>query len=175
MTATRRAKTAAARIKAVVFDVDGALTRGDITMGPGGEWKTFNVLDGHGFVLAREAGLKTGILSARAAEVVERRAKELKVDALLQGRMDKAAGLRELAGLLGVETGAICYVGDDLVDLPAMRLAGLSVAVANAVPEVAKAADLVTRRKGGEGAAREVIERLLKASGLWHKVVAKYR
>lgn len=171
---TARNQVAAARVKAVVFDVDGVLTRGDITMGPGGEWKTFNVLDGHGFVLARHGGLKTGMLSARTAEVVERRAAELKVDALCQGCLDKASGLRELAVRLGVELKEICFVGDDLVDLPALRLAGWSVAVANAVPEVRKAADAVTRRKGGEGAAREVIERLLKANGVWHKVLAKY-
>lgn len=167
-------KAKARTIDAVVFDVDGVLTRGDITLGPGGEWKTFNVQDGHGFVLARHGGLRTALLSARSAEVVERRAAELKVDVLLQGQVDKAAGLRAIASRLGLDLAAICFVGDDLVDLPAMGLAGLSVAVANAVPEVRAAADEVTRRRGGEGAAREVIERLLKARGVWHKVLAKY-
>jgi 3-deoxy-D-manno-octulosonate 8-phosphate phosphatase (KDO 8-P phosphatase) len=165
----------AAKIEAIVFDVDGVLTRGDIFYGPGeSEWKAFNVQDGHGFILAHRGGLKSGILTARVSEPVERRAKELQVTAFLAGKTDKAAGLRELAGQMGVEPALICYVGDDLVDLPAMLLCGFPVAVANAVQEVKDRAVWVTASRGGEGAAREIIETVLKAKGLWKSVIQRY-
>ena len=168
-------KSKAAAIEAIVFDVDGVLTRGDITYtSDGAELKSFNVQDGHGFLLAHRGGLKTGILTARASAPVRRRAKELAVTAFIEGKTDKGAGLRELAKRLRVKLPAICYVGDDLVDLPAMRQAGLPVAVANAVREVRDHAAWVTRCPGGEGAAREVIEMILKAKGLWTSVISRY-
>ncbi|MFH0908083.1 MAG: HAD-IIIA family hydrolase [bacterium] len=168
-------KQRAAAIEAIVFDVDGVLTRGDIIYSSAGtELKIFNVQDGHGFLLAHRGGLKTGILTARASEPVRRRAKELNVTAFLEGKTDKGAGLRELAKRLRVKLSDVCYVGDDLVDLPAMRQAGLPVAVANAVQDVKDRAAWVTRRSGGEGAAREVIEMILKARGLWTSVISQY-
>jgi 3-deoxy-D-manno-octulosonate 8-phosphate phosphatase (KDO 8-P phosphatase) len=168
-------KQRAAAIEAIVFDVDGVLTRGDIVYSSdGSELKFFNVQDGHGFLLAHRGGLKTGILTARASGPVRRRAKELAVTAFIEGKTDKGAGLRELAKRLRVDLAAVCYVGDDLVDLPAMRQAGLPVAVANAVEEVKNHAAWVTHGRGGEGAAREVIEMILKAKGLWKSVISKY-
>ena len=168
-------KSKAAAIEAIVFDVDGVLTRGDIVYSSdGSELKFFNVQDGHGFLLAHRGGLKTGILTARASETVRRRAKELAVTGFIEGKTDKGAGLRELAKRLRVKLSAVCYVGDDLVDLPAMRQAGLPVAVANAVKEVKDHAAWVTRAGGGEGAAREVIEMILKAKGLWKSAIQKY-
>lgn len=165
----------AAKVEAVVFDVDGVLTRGDIIYGPGhAEWKVFNVQDGHGFMLAHRAGLKTGMLTGRDSEPVHRRAKELQVTAYLAGRPDKGVALRELAVQLGVEPGAICFVGDDVIDLPAMKLCGFAVAVHNAVAEVKERAAYVTGRAGGDGAAREVIELILKAKGLWQGAIERY-
>ncbi len=164
----------AAGIEAIVMDVDGVMTGGDVIYGPGGEWKVFNIHDGQGFELARLAGLKTAIVTARSSEALARRAKELQVGALKQGARDKGAAMDELARELGVRLDQVCYVGDDLVDLPAMGKAGLPVAVANAVDEVKQAAAWTTTRRGGGGAVREVIERVIKAKGRWGEVLKRY-
>lgn len=164
----------AARAAVVVFDADGVLTRGDIVYGPDGEWKMFNVQDGHGFDIARRFGLKTAIVSGRASEALHRRAAELHVVALEQGVKDKGAAVRGLAKKLGLELEQVCYVGDDLPDLAVMKLVGFPVAVANAVDEVKKAALWATQRRGGEGAAREVIEHVLKAKGVWPSVAQHF-
>jgi 3-deoxy-D-manno-octulosonate 8-phosphate phosphatase (KDO 8-P phosphatase) len=164
----------AAFVEAIVFDVDGVLTRGDIIYASEGEWKTFNVQDGMGFDLARQAGLKLAMFSGRASTAVRRRAKELHVHALAEGVKDKGTAIAELLEKLGVKPEQVCYVGDDLIDLPAMDVVGFPVAVANAVEEVRSAAAWVTKKRGGEGAAREVIEFVLKAKGLWSKVVQRY-
>lgn len=163
----------AALVEAIVFDVDGVLTRGDIIYGSEGEWKTFNAQDGMGFDLARQAGLKLAMFSGRASTAVRRRAKELHVHALAEGVKDKGAAIGELLEKLGVKPEQVCYVGDDLVDIPAMAVAGFPVAVANAVEEVRKVAAWVTTKRGGDGAAREVIEYVLKAKGLWSKAVQR--
>ena len=164
------AEQRARRIKAVVFDVDGVLTDGGVILGPDGEWKRFNVQDGHGFDLARRAGLKTALLTGRSSAAVRQRARELK-SVLMEGVKDKDAAFKRMARRLGVSAGEVCYVGDDLVDLPAMKQSGLPVAVANAVPEVKASAAWVTSRRGGDGAAREVLEFVIKAKGLWKKVL----
>ena len=164
----------AALVEAIVFDVDGVLTRGDIIYGSEGEWKTFNVQDGMGFDVARQAGLKLAMFSGRASTAVRRRAKELHVNALAENVKDKGAAIGEVLEKLGVKPEQVCYVGDDLIDLPAMAVAGFPVAVANAVEEVRKAAAWVTTKRGGDGAAREVIEFVLKAKGLWPKAVQRY-
>ena len=164
-----------ARVQALVCDVDGVMTRGELHYGPEGEWKTFDVQDGHGLVLARQAGLRVAWLTARTSAAVRRRADELKIDLLMDGRPGKRAGLEEISRNFGVPPDRICYVGDDLLDLGAMALAGVPVAVANAVPEVRAAAAWTTKRRGGEGAVREVAERLLRASGRWAEIVRRSR
>lgn len=164
----------AAAIEAIVFDVDGVLTGGEVLYGPGGEWKAFHIHDGQGFELARAAGLKTALLTGRSCDALTRRAAELQVAALRDGVKDKGAAVEGLAGELGVRLEQVCYVGDDLLDLAAMRKAGLAVAVANAVDEVKGAAAWTTSRRGGEGAAREVIELVVKAKGRWAEVVGRY-
>lgn len=164
----------AASIEAIIFDVDGVLTSGAIVYGPDGEWKIFNVQDGHGFKMAARAGLKLGVLTGRSSAVVDRRMKELGVEFYEQGAMHKGEALPRLLAKMGVNAERACYVGDDVIDLPPMRMAGLAVAVANAVDEVKAAADLVTQKKGGEGAAREVIELVMKARGLWDGVMKRY-
>jgi 3-deoxy-D-manno-octulosonate 8-phosphate phosphatase (KDO 8-P phosphatase) len=166
----------AARVEVIVFDVDGVLTDGAIVyVGPELESKSFHVNDGQGVALARRAGLRLGMITARRSVVVQRRATELGVDLLLEGQSHKGHALRELMGKLRVKPSQVCYVGDDLVDLPALALAGFPVAVANAVEEVKAVAALVTAREGGRGAAREVVEFILKAKGLWQRVVQDYQ
>ncbi len=168
------AEARAARVEAVVFDVDGVLTRGDLVYGADGEWKIFDVQDGHGFVLARQAGLKIGLVSGRGGEALRRRAQDLKVDALREGVARKGPAFLELCGEWGVPPQAACFVGDDLIDLPALREAGFPVAVPNAVREVLDRAAWVTPRRGGAGAARDVIEFILKAKGRWAAIVQAY-
>ena len=167
------AERRAARVEAMIFDVDGVLTRGDILYGPEGEWKIFNAQDGMGFDLARRAGLKLALFSGRSSPVVRRRAQELHVTALVEGVKDKGTAIKALFIKLRVKPEQVCYVGDDLVDLPAMAASGFPVAVANAVEEVRLAATWVTTKCGGDGAAREAIEFVLKAKGLWPKVLQR--
>lgn len=162
------------KVEAVIFDVDGVLTDGSVIYGPGGEWKRFNVHDGHGFKLARRAGLKLALLTGRSSEAVERRASELGVDVLRQGALNKARMLDEVLAELDVHAEKVCYVGDDVVDIPAMRRVGMPVAVANAVEEVKKHAIWITEHRGGEGAAREVLELILRVKGVWRELLRKY-
>ena len=164
----------AASVDAIVFDVDGVLTPGTLLYGPDGECKVFHVHDGHAFHFGRSAGLRFGMLTGRRSEAVRRRAAELSVDALEEGSADKGAALPLMLDRLMVKPERACYVGDDLVDVPAMRKVAFPVAVANAVEEVKDAASWVTQRAGGEGAAREVIEFVLKSRNLWNQVLARY-
>lgn len=168
----------AARMRAVrllVCDVDGVLTDGGMWMtSDGREAKRFSARDGLGLSLAAAAGLKTAFLTARRSSVVARRARECGVPLVIQGRRDKGPAFAELCRRAGVPAAAAAYVGDDLVDLPALRQAGLAVAVADAAPEVRDEADFVTTARGGHGAVREVIERLFKAQGRWSQAIAPF-
>ena len=158
----------ARRVKVVVFDVDGVLTDGGLWYGPDGEaFKRFDVKDGHSMVLARLTGLKVAVLTARVSRIVEARAKELKLAAVFQGRRDKGLALDELCRELAVTTDEVAYMGDDLNDLPPMEKAGLSACPLDAVEEVRRAAHFIATRPGGHGAARELIELVLKATGRW--------
>ncbi len=157
----------AASIEAIIFDVDGVMTDGGLYYGPDGEWKRFDVQDGHAVVMARKAGIRLAFLTGRTSEAVTRRARELGIDILRDGVYDKGAVFGEITSELKVNPDEVCYVGDDVVDLPAMARAGFPVAVANAVPEVQAAAAWTTPRAGGRGAVRDVVERILKAKGLW--------
>jgi len=154
--------------------VDGVLTDGTIYLGDGVELKGFNIHDGLGIGLARRAGIEVGFLSGRLSASTQARAKELGVELVIQSAGSKAAAVREVAQRLGVAPQKICFVGDDVIDLPAMRLVGAPIAVANAVEEVKRAARYVTQRAGGEGAAREVAELILKSQGSWTSALEKY-
>lgn len=164
----------AAMVKCIVFDVDGVLTDGTVLLGPNGESKAFNTQDGHGIVIARKMGLKIAFLTGRASEGTQLRARELHIDDLHESRAGKGPALREVIAKLGVKPQETCYVGDDLIDLPAMRQVGFPVAVANAVQEVKFYAAWTTTKRGGDGAAREVIEAILKAQERWAYAVKKY-
>ena len=168
-------KERAKRIRLLLLDVDGVMTDGRLGVdGAGREFKFFYARDGIGIRLLQRAGLKVGILSGRRAKVVELRARELGIDLLMQKIQDKARALEEILKKEKLHREQICYVGDDLVDLPVLTRVGLAVAVADAAPEVKAAAHLVTRRPGGMGAVREVCEILLKAQGKWKAGVRKY-
>lgn len=164
-----------AAIQLIVFDVDGVLTDGSIVIDDhGAESKRFHVRDGLAFKAAMQMGLKIGVLSSRSAPCVTLRMTELGVELLIQGVRDKAVGLETLCqmGNVGVEEAA--FVGDDLVDLPAMLRCGYAVAVGDAVEEVRGVAKYITNAKGGQGAARETIEHILKSQGRWDELLEQY-
>ena len=153
-------------IRLAIFDVDGVLTDGTIWIGAQGEaFKAFNILDGHGIKMLQRAGVRTAILSGRDSEAVVRRAGELAIDHVVQGAGDKLAAFEELLGKAGFRAEACAFVGDDLPDLPVLRVCGFAVAVANAVDEVKAACQYVTRASGGHGAVREFCELVLRSQG----------
>ena len=166
----------AARVRLLVFDVDGVLTEGGLYYGEHGEvMKRFDVKDGHGLVMARLAGLRTALLTARSSSSVEVRGRELGLAAVLQGRKNKAAGFRELLAQLEVSPEQCAYMGDDLNDLGPLGQAGLSACPADAAPEVRQEVHYIARNRGGHGAARELVELCLKASGRWEATVQQMR
>ncbi|MGD1000732.1 MAG: HAD family hydrolase [Candidatus Brocadiia bacterium] len=163
------------RVKLVVFDADGVLTDGTIYLLPDGrELKAFNALDGTGIKYLERAGIATAILSGRRSAAVNHRAREVGTRYVLQGYKRKLAGLAKLARLTKVPPERMCFVGDDLPDIPVMEKVGFAVAVAGARPEVIRAAHWVTERGGGRGAAREVAEKILKAQRKWRPIIARY-
>jgi 3-deoxy-D-manno-octulosonate 8-phosphate phosphatase (KDO 8-P phosphatase) len=169
----------ASTIQLVAFDVDGVLTDGGIYLGDvggmRGEFKRYDIQDGLGILFLRMAGIRVVIITGRVSDSVRLRADELDVDYLVQDPgVKKLAAFRRMASKFGVEIGQCAFVGDDFPDLAALRVAGLSVAVANAAPEVAAACDLKLSRTGGHGAAREFAELLLKARGEWEAVTSRY-
>ena len=163
------------RVRLVAFDCDGVLTSGAIVLtATGGEIKAFNVHDGVGIKYLQRAGILTAILSGRRSRPVQQRAKQLGMTYCLQGFKRKLDGLEKLVRRSGVGPNEICFVGDDLPDIPVMRRVGLAVAVANARPEVKRVAQIVTRTAGGGGAAREIAQRILKVQRKWGAIVKRY-
>lgn len=154
----------AARIELVVFDVDGVLTDGRLYLGDdGAEYKAFHVRDGHGIKLLRQAGVRATALSGRRSVAVTRRLDELQLDLYRQGCEHKDRDFLELLRHFGVDADRVAYLGDDVIDLPAMRLAGLPAAVADAHPRVKSEARWVTSLGGGRGAARELCDLIVDA------------
>lgn len=192
----------AERIKLVLFDVDGVLTDGTILLlpAPGGakqtthaarkrkadaagfgihsrdviEAKGFHAHDGTAISLARLGGLKTGVITKRISETVALRARDLKLDYLRQGIQDKFTVFQEILAAEKLSAEQAAYVGDDIIDLPVMRRCGLAIAVANSRPEVLREAHFVTQHRGGEGAARDAIEFILKSQGSLQRVLDQY-
>ncbi|MGI9275015.1 MAG: KdsC family phosphatase [Endozoicomonas sp.] len=166
---------AAAKVRLVIFDVDGVLTDGRLMFGENGEaLKVFNTLDGHGIKMLGQAGIKTAIISGRRSAFVEKRAADLEMDFLYQGREDKINALNELLAEEKFEMQEIAYLGDDLPDLPVIRRVGLGCAVANAHPFVREHAHGVTSNSGGQGAAREFCDFILAAQGRLDEMLAAY-
>jgi 3-deoxy-D-manno-octulosonate 8-phosphate phosphatase (KDO 8-P phosphatase) len=159
-------------LKLLLADVDGVMTDGSVLLLPdGSEAKAFNIRDGLGVVLAHRAGLRTGIVSGRASEVVSRRAAELGMSVVRQGVRDKGAALREILAEQGLRAEEVAYIGDDVNDLPILTEVGLSAAPADAALEVRLQAFMVTEAPGGRGCLREFIEAVLRARGDWERVL----
>ena len=165
----------ASKIRLVVFDVDGVLTNGSLVFGENGnEYKIFHVHDGLGLVMLKDAGFHVAVISARTSTIVTERMAALGIDLIYQGQKNKRLTLNSLMQELNITKAGTAYIGDDLVDLPAMSQAGLAIAVANAHPRVIADADWVTTKAGGEGAVREICELLLEAQGLLEACYESY-
>lgn len=156
----------AAAVRLMVFDVDGVLTDGSLYYGENGElFKRFNSLDGHGLRLLTEGGLKVALITGRSGPIVSRRAAELGIADVMQGIRDKAAALTELTQRHGMELSQIGYMGDDIIDLPAMQRVGFAVSVPNAPGYITQTAHWVASVPGGSGAVRECCDLLLASQG----------
>jgi 3-deoxy-D-manno-octulosonate 8-phosphate phosphatase (KDO 8-P phosphatase) len=162
-------------IELIVSDIDGVLTDGGIVLDNQGiETKRFCIRDGQGIRLWQKAGYRFGLISLRSSQIVSIRANELGIDIIRQGTSDKLATLQQILDELGLQPRQACYIGDDLPDLPAVRAAGLGVAVADACGELRQAAHYVTTLGGGGGAVRETIEMILKAQRRWEDIIQAY-
>jgi len=166
----------AAAVKLLALDVDGVLTDGSIYYGNSGEeLKAFCIKDGLGIKLLQKAGVTVAIITGRKSEIVARRAGELGINEIVQGREDKRDALEELCDKLNLSLSDCAYMGDDLPDLGAIRVAGLGLTVADAVAAVADAAHWQSNLSGGRGAVREACEFILKAKGNWASLEADFR
>src|SRR5271157_1115795 len=193
----------ARKIKLMIFDVDGVMTDGTIFLFPAPpgasgsgthehrdrmadqagygissstmvEAKGFNAHDGAGFSLARLGGLKAAIITKRISETVALRARDLKIEHVYQGQQDKAAAFYDILAKEGLQADEVCYVGDDIIDLPVMRLCGLAIAVKNSREEVLRESHYITPHEGGKGAVRDAIEYVLRAQGSLQRVIDDY-
>jgi len=161
-------------IKLIIVDVDGVLTDGSLIVSDSGEeLKVFNVRDGLGITLALSAGVRVAFVSGRYSQAVANRATDLRVEEVHQGVANKLAVYESLLKKYSLDDEDVCFIGDDLSDIPPLKRAGVSYAVADAPDEVKKVAKHVTRSPGGRGAVREVIDSLLKSAGLWEQAAAK--
>lgn len=155
-------------INLLLLDVDGVLTNGQLYFSNGGEEiKAFNSLDGHGIKMLQAAGIEVGIITGRRSELVNKRAADLGIGLLYQGREDKLIAMEEIVASSVHELSGIAYVGDDLPDIPAIAAAGVGFTVKNCHADLLQIADLQTSRAGGSGAVREVCDYLLKAQNLY--------
>jgi 3-deoxy-D-manno-octulosonate 8-phosphate phosphatase (KDO 8-P phosphatase) len=165
----------AAKVRLMIFDVDGILTDGGLHYGPDGEVvKRFNVLDGHGIKLLQASGVATAIVSARKSDTVARRAADLGILHLRQGVHDKRAVFEQLLAQTGIEASACGFIGDDVIDLPVLLRAGFAASVPGGHPEVRARVHYVTQAAGGHGAVRELCDFLLRAQGNYEAALAPY-
>jgi len=163
------------KIRLLLLDVDGVMTDGRIVFDDrGGETKAFDVKDGHGLKLLQRAGIRIGIITGRQSPVVERRAAELGIELIYQGAKDKLIPFRDILQRTGLDAEAVAYVGDDIVDLPILRLVGFAATVADAHEAVKPHVHYITKHPGGRGAVREICDLLLKESGRWETVTERY-
>jgi 3-deoxy-D-manno-octulosonate 8-phosphate phosphatase (KDO 8-P phosphatase) len=168
-------ESALQKIKLVIFDVDGVLTDGKLFTSPdGGESKSFHVHDGQGINFLHRAGISTAVITGRKSVALERRAAELGIEDVFQGNMNKLESLNILLEKFDLAEDEVAYIGDDLPDLPVMIRVGVSVAVADARPEVRERATMVTDARGGSGAVREFCDLLLNAQGKWQPIVESF-
>ena len=182
--ASPEALARARKIKLFLMDMDGTLTDGGVCLisatvadaagkSPVTEMKVFNAQDGQGLSLAHTMGIQTGFITGRHSPAVAKRAEELHVTFVYLGQAKKTAAFEECMQKAGVTEEEVAYLGDDLPDIPLAQRAGLGVCVADGAPELAAICHFTTRRGGGRGAAREVVELILKAQGRWEEAVPK--
>ncbi|ANM32139.1 3-deoxy-D-manno-octulosonate 8-phosphate phosphatase [Acidobacteria bacterium Mor1] len=165
----------ARRIRFVLLDNDGVLTDGRLYQSAGGiDARAFHTHDGHGIRMGQAAGLEFGIISGRESAIVRERAEELDFNEVHLGILRKGKCLDEILERRGFDDSELCFVGDDLIDLPVLRRAGLSVAPQNARPEVKEQVHWVTPNAGGDGAVRDLIDLLLRSSGKWDEITERY-
>jgi 3-deoxy-D-manno-octulosonate 8-phosphate phosphatase (KDO 8-P phosphatase) len=162
-------------IKMLILDVDGVMTDGRVIMDDSGrEIKNFDVRDGHGIKLIQRYGIEVALLTGRKSEAVKHRARDLEIKEVYQKVFNKKEVFAEILRKNKLESSEVAFIGDDIVDIPVLKAAGFSVAVADALDIVKKTVHYVTQNKGGHGAVREVCEMLLQAQGKWPEVAAKY-
>lgn len=162
------------RVRLFLCDVDGVLTDGTVLMGSGVETKVFEIRDGFGLRLMQNAGIRVGWISARPSPATTERANDLKIDFVRQSPALKVQSIQSLLDEVGLGWDDIAYMGDDVIDVGALRRAGFSAVPADARPEAKAVAHHVCQVGGGRGAVRETVELILKAQGLWETVIAKY-
>ena len=165
----------AAKIKLVIFDIDGVLTTGALFIGDDGqEYKAFHSKDGHGLRMLQDGGVEVAILTGRTSNVVAHRAKDLGITRIYQGKRQKLPAYEELIAETGLSHEEIAYVGDDVVDLPVMTKVGLAICVQDGHPFVKKHAHWITEHNGGCGAGRDVCELILEAQGKLDSMLESY-
>ncbi|MEA3223010.1 MAG: HAD-IIIA family hydrolase [Thermodesulfobacteriota bacterium] len=163
------------KIKALILDADGVLTDSRIYITDTGmEIKAFNAKDGHGIKMIMRAGIHVAIITGRKSKALQYRAKELGIKHVIENSKDKKKALKKIAAKLGIDTSEIAYMGDDLVDLPAMAICGLTIAPSDAVDMVRKKVNIVTDNPGGRGSVRQAIEYILKSQDLYDKIMEHY-
>lgn len=164
------------RVRVLVLDCDGVMTGAELVYDQhGDDQHIFNARDGHGIVLARKVGgLKVALITGRKSTSVVKRVTELRFDHIVEMAWKKGAALRKLCEENNYSLQECCYVGDDINDIGAVKIAGVGVAVADGAPELLERAAWITQHKGGRGAVREVCEAILKAQGTWAKILAEF-
>jgi len=168
-------ETGLADIDLLLLDVDGVLTNGDITYSDTGEQiKSFHSRDGLGLRLLMDSGIGVGIITGRKSKALEYRCKNLGITLLFDGIKDKSKALEKIILQTGTAAEKIAFAGDDLIDLPVMKRVGVSFCVSDAPEDVKTHSDFITSQKGGQGAVREICERILKAKGLWDTILNQY-
>jgi 3-deoxy-D-manno-octulosonate 8-phosphate phosphatase (KDO 8-P phosphatase) len=173
-TAAADLQTRLANIKLFLCDVDGILTDSSVFIGQAEETKRFHIRDGLGLVMLRKEGIKVGWVSNRPSAATTRRAEELQVDFLVQGKSGKVQAVENILANTGFKWEETCYMGDDIVDVGVLKRAGVAATVVDAVAEAKAVSHYVTQANGGRGGVREVVELILKAQGRWPRLVEEY-
>jgi 3-deoxy-D-manno-octulosonate 8-phosphate phosphatase (KDO 8-P phosphatase) len=165
----------AKKVKLLIIDIDGVMTDGRIIYSIyGDELKFFDVQDGFGISLLRAAGIPSVIITAKKSRIVTLRARDMRVAKAYQGHLDKLVPFKKILKRFKIAPDNICFVGDDLIDIPVLKRVGFAVAVPNAVEETKSAAHYITSKTGGRGAVREVCDMILKSQDKWDLVTGKF-
>ena len=169
-------KAKASDIRLIALDVDGIMSDGRLYFSASGdELKAFNILDGLGLKQLMQAGITVAVITGRRSPLTEKRMSDLGIPHLMQGREDKKVALLELIRDMNLEPEQIAYMGDDIIDIPVLRRVGLSACVPEAPDEVRREVDMITRNRGGDGAAAEFIEFILREAGHWPGLMERYQ